>query len=322
MGATNDLRLSAFQLGTNNYSLILVADTLRFRRVDNAFTTGYGIFNPGEPTLPADVTLQLIDASNNVVATANTKANGAYLFLGVGNGNYTIQVDTNDPNIPSGEVLSTPNNLAVNVAGSNINDQNFGFNQAMANNPNIILVKRITAVNSTQYTDLIDGVDDINSPNYVPAPFDADDNQPNWPGNYLQGRLNGGVIVPGDEIEYTIYFLSTGDTTALNVLLCDRLPQNTTFIPDTFNGGDPGADRGILLSYDGTSNALTGIQDGDAGQHFPAGIEPTDVYSNINCGGFNTNGAVVVDLGDVPNSTNPGSPSDSYGFFRFRARVN
>lgn len=279
-------------------------------------------FNSGEPTLPADVTLQLIDASNNVVATANTTPNGEYVFLGVGNGNYTIQVDTNDPNIPSGEVLSTPNDLAVNVAGSNITDQNFGFIPALANNPNIILVKRITAVNSTQYTDLIDGVDDINSPNYVPAPFDADDNHPNWPANYLQGRLNGGVIVPGDEIEYTIYFLSTGDTTALNVLLCDRLPQNTTFIPDTFNGGVPGADRGILLSYNGTSTALTGIQDGDAGQYFPPGIEPTDVYSNINCGGFNTNGAVVVDLGDVPNSTNPGDPSDSYGFFRFRVRVN
>ncbi|MBE9201190.1 MULTISPECIES: SdrD B-like domain-containing protein [unclassified Nodularia (in: cyanobacteria)] len=280
------------------------------------------ILNNGEPNLPADVTLQLIDATNNVVATANTKANGEYVFLGVGNGNYTIRVDTNDPNIPNGQILGTANNLPINVAGNNITEQNFGFNQPLANNPNIILVKRITAVNSTQYTDLIDGVDDINSPNYVPAPYDADDNQPNWPANYLQGRLNGGNIVPGDELEYTIYFLSTGDTTALNVLMCDRLPQNTTFIPTAFNSIDPGTDKGILLSYDSNLVALTGIQDIDNGQYFPVGIEPTDVYPNINCGGSNTNGAIVVNLGNVPNSTSSGDPTNSYGFIRFRVRVN
>ncbi|MEA5580399.1 SdrD B-like domain-containing protein [Nodularia harveyana UHCC-0300] len=276
-------------------------------------------FNNGEPTLPPDVTLQLIDSSNNVVATANTNANGAYIFLGVGSGNYTIQVDTNDPNIPTGDALSTPNNLAVTVAGNPITDQNFGFNPALANNPNIVLVKRITAINSTQYTDLIDGVDDINSPNYVPTAFAPDDNNPNWPANYLQGLLNGGNIFSGDELEYTIYFLSVGDTTALNVLMCDRLPPNTTFIPDAF-GQSP--DTGILLSYDGNSTPFTGIQDGDNGQYFPVGIEPTGVYPNINCGGPNINGAVVVNLGNVPNSISQGDPTTSYGFVRFRVRVN
>ncbi|MDB9376137.1 SdrD B-like domain-containing protein [Nodularia sphaerocarpa] len=279
------------------------------------------ILNNGEPTLPANVTLQLIDASNNVIASANTDANGEYSFLGIANGNYTIKVDTNDPNIPTGQILGTANNLPINVSG-NITGQNFGFNQAIANNPNIILVKRITAINSISYTDLIDGVDDINSPNYVPAPYDADDNHPNWPANYLQGRLNGGNIVPGDELEYTIYFLSTGDTTALNVLMCDRLPQNTTFIPTAFNSIAPGADKGILLSYDSNSLALTGIQDTDNGQYFPIGIEATDVYPNINCGGSNTNGAIVVNLGNVPNSTISGDPTNSYGFIRFRVRVN
>ena len=281
-----------------------------------------GIFNTGEQTLPANITVQLIDSNNTVIASANTNANGEYSFIGIANGNYTIQVDTNDPNIPTGQTLGTANNLPINVSGNNITGQNFGFNQAIANNPNIILVKRITAINSTSYTDLIDGVDDINSPNYVPAPFDADDNHPHWPADYLQGRLNGGKIVPGDELEYTIYFLSTGDTTASNVLICDRLPQNTTFIPTAFNSIAPGADKGIILSYDSNLVALTGIQDSDNGQYFPPGIEPTDVYPNINCGGSNTNGAIVVNLGDVPNSTSSGDPTNSYGFIRFRVRVN
>jgi uncharacterized repeat protein (TIGR01451 family) len=280
-----------------------------------------GNFDNSEPTLPANISVRLINASNTVIATANTGSNGEYLFTGVPSGNYTIQVDTNDPDIPTGHTLSTANNLAVNLSGSPVTNQNFGFNQPVASNPNIILVKRITAVNSTRYTDIIDGVNDINSPNYVPAPHDADDNHPNWPVNYLQGRLNGGTVLPEDELEYTIYFLSTGDSTAPNVLMCDRLPQNTTFIPTAFNNGLPGADKGILLSYNGDNIPLTNIADGDAGQYFPPGVEPTTVYPNIDCGGVNHSGVVVVNLGDVPPATSPGTPSDSYGFIRFWAKI-
>ncbi|WP_414542201.1 SdrD B-like domain-containing protein [Nostoc sp. CCY0012] len=278
-------------------------------------------FNNGEPTLPANISVRLINASNTVIATANTGSNGEYLFTGIPNGNYTIQVDTNDPDIPNGHTLTTANNLAVNLSGTPVTNQNFGFNQPVASNPNIILVKRITALNSTRYTDLIDGVNDINSPHYVPAPHDADDNHPNWFANYLQGRLNGGTVLPEDELEYTIYFLSTGDSTAPNVLMCDRLPQNTTFIPTAFNNGLLGADKGILLSYNGDNIPLTNIADGDGGQYFPPGVEPTTVYPNIDCGGVNHSGVVVVNLGDVPPATSPGTPSDSYGFIRFWAKI-
>ena len=199
---------------------------------------------------------------------------------------------------------------------------------SVANNPNVLLVKRITAVNQVNYTDLVDGVNDTNSPNYVAAPRDADDNNSNWSTGYLQGRINGGKVRPGDELEYTIYFLSAGKATAPTVLMCDRVPDNTTFISTAFNsspaqatGGISGADRSIVLSYNGSTVSLTSAQDGDAGQYFPAGVDPKTVYPKIDCGGANTNGAVVVNLGNLPNATGSGTPIGSYGYIRFRSRM-
>ncbi|MDJ0676339.1 MAG: hypothetical protein QNJ36_13290 [Calothrix sp. MO_167.B42] len=189
--------------------------------------------------------------------------------------------------------------------------------------PTMVLVKRITAINTTQYTDVLDGVDDSNSPNYVPSPHDIDDNNSNWLSNYLQGRINAGEVSPGDEVEYTIYFLSAGFNTANNVLMCDFVPTNTTFISTTF-----GTDKGIFLSYNGSTVSLTNTQDGDAGQYFPPGVEPSTVYPNIDCDGdpnintANTNGAVVVNLGNLPHATAPGAPANSYGFVRFRAKID
>ena len=189
--------------------------------------------------------------------------------------------------------------------------------------PIMLLVKRITAINTTQYTDVLDGVDDSNSLNYVPSPHDTDDNNSNWLTNYLQGRINADEVSPGNEVEYTIYFLSAGFNTANNVLMCDFIPTNTTFISTTF-----GRDKGIFLSHNGSTVSLTNTQDGDAGQYFPPGVEPSTVYPNIDCDGdpntntANSNGAVVVNLGNLPHATAPGTPVNSYGFVRFRAKID
>ncbi|NJR18697.1 MAG: hypothetical protein HC785_25290 [Calothrix sp. CSU_2_0] len=198
----------------------------------------------------------------------------------------------------------------------------------VASNPNVLLVKRITAVNATNYTEIIDGVNDANSSNYVPSPFDAHDNNPNWAANYLQGRLNGGNVRPGDEIEYSIYYLSTGDTTANNVMICDRVPENATFIPTAFNNfptknidGLPGADRGIIWQNNGATESLTNSNDGDTAEYLSPGIDPTIQYPGIKCDGSNTNGVVVVKLGNLPNAIAPGTPINSHGFIRFRGRV-
>lgn len=115
---------------------------------------------------------------------------------------------------------------------------------------------------------------------------------------------------------------------AKKVLFCDRVPENVTFIPIGKPGdpkqastGLPGSDRGIVVKYNGTDQTLTNVKDGDIGQYFPAGTDPSITYPGIDCGGSNTNGAVVVDLGLLPNATDKGDPVGSYGFVRFRGRV-
>ncbi len=294
-------------------------------------------FDTNEPRLPKDITVTLYNDANdnNViddgeeVATTTTDDNGDYIFDEVPDGDYKIKVDTTDTDIPSGNTLGTPNDLAVTVSGSAVTNQNFGFDKTVANNPIVLLVKRITAINQTLYTSFVDGVDngDPQSSNYVPAPKDAEDNNPNWIANFLQGEIAGVKVQPNDEIEYTIYYLSAGDSEAKNVLFCDRIPENVTFIPNSFNnearatGGLQNANRGILWLKDGNTESLTNNRDGDFGQYFPPRIEPSSVYPNIDCDGPNINGAVVVDLSDLPNATEPGIPNTSYGFVRFRGRV-
>ncbi|MEA5598747.1 hypothetical protein [Rivularia sp. UHCC 0363] len=200
---------------------------------------------------------------------------------------------------------------------------------AITNNPKILLVKRITAINGdrnknpnpNENTPLNQFVDDTVSTHK------DDDNHPYWANNYLIGAINGGKVKPNDELEYTIYYLSAGSTPAKNVLFCDRVPENVTFIPNSFNnqaqatGGLQSADRGILWLKNGLTESLTNVADGDVAQYFPPSTEPSTIYPNIDCGGLNTNGAVVVDLKDLPSATGSGEPNTSYGLVRFRGRV-
>ncbi len=183
--------------------------------------------------------------------------------------------------------------------------------------PKVVLVKRITRINTTDITTVVDD------------PNTTDDNNANWASStFLQGAIDGGKVNPGDELEYTIYFLSAGNSPANTVWLCDRVPDNVTFVPTAFNGfatkaagGLPNSDRGIQWLYNGQTESLTNVSDGDTAQYFPPGNDPTAVYPTVNCGGANTNGAIVVNLSNLPNATSPGTPTNSYGFVRFRGRV-
>ncbi|MGC1307548.1 MAG: hypothetical protein WA885_09985 [Phormidesmis sp.] len=219
----------------------------------------------------------------------------------------------------------------------------------VANNPNVRLVKRIIAINRglANEQSFEASFVDVGTPN-------DDDNAVNWPGppiaatvgsgmveSYISGIANGAVssqeVSPGDVLEYTIPFLSDGNAAARDVLVCDRIPTNTTFVADAYNSSVPAAvgdQRGILVSIGGTNTTLTNVNDGDeipnsggndngiGGYYFPAGIEPSSTFPGLNCGGSNSNGAIVVDLSDIPNATSDGIPNNSYGYIRFRAVVN
>jgi uncharacterized repeat protein (TIGR01451 family) len=203
----------------------------------------------------------------------------------------------------------------------------------ISGSPNVLLVKRITAVNGSTTTN---GGDNLaNYINEAANPYDDNTIEPSlapkpptyptpdtnkWlnPSTFLVGGINGGAVQPNDILEYTIYFLSTGSQPAKNVRFCDRVPDNTTFVATAFSSSP---DRGIALNQGGTINNLTNVPDSDVAQYFPPGVDPATIYPGINCGGANTNGAVVVELGDLPNAISQGSPSGSYGFVRFWGKV-
>jgi len=189
--------------------------------------------------------------------------------------------------------------------------------------PHVRLVKRVTALNGAPIATLIDSPTD---PNDDPAIL--------WPVNYLQGATAVNNARPGDVVDYTIYYLSDGAGTkdAGTTLICDRVPLENTFVPTAFNsltpsdGGLPGADSGIALAIGSTTPTayLSNANDSpDRGRYYV----PNDLTAPGACGG-NPNGAVTVsitrvpDLPTLPRATAPGTPSTSYGFIRFRARVS
>ncbi|MEO1400354.1 MAG: DUF11 domain-containing protein [Cyanobacteria bacterium J06635_1] len=219
----------------------------------------------------------------------------------------------------------------------------------VATNPNMLLVKRITALNGDTTTsggdDLSLYLDEASNPyddnditladpvNSTDPPKDTDQ----WPNitTHLIGGINGGDVMPNDEIEYTIYYLSAGDVDAQDVLICDYVPEFTRFIPTPFNGLTPqasggltGADLGVEVLRNGLSAYYTGADDGDSAIYYAPGVDPAGDFPGIDCegdgvaGNANPNGAIVVNLGDITNaSAATNVETESYGYVRFRARV-
>ena len=260
----------------------------------------------------------------------------------------TFEVEAEIDEGLTGKIKNTAKVTVPPVVNDPNTDNNEDDDENLIGLPNVLLVKRITAINGGTQTvngnsDLAGYVDETDNPyddNVITLADPVDDDDPkkdteNWPDDnsngqpdeFLIGGVFGGKVKPDDELEYTVYFLSSGDDTAKQVLFCDRIPENVSFIPNSFNnvtqatGGLGTANRGIMWLKDGVERSLTNDKDGDAAQYFPAGVEPSTVYPQIKCDGTNTNGAVVVNLGNLPNATDPGEPNTSYGYIRFRGKV-
>jgi uncharacterized repeat protein (TIGR01451 family) len=247
--------------------------------------------------------------------------------------------------IPTSPVATIPTTILPNMpapyflGGASGTEEPFG-GCSQVSDPNVLLVKRITGINGGTNTVMGDSlaayIDELTNPyddNTITIPNKALPTDPpkdtdKWPDptTTLIGGINGGNIRPGDEMEYTIYFLSAGLGEAKNVLFCDRVPTNVSFIPTAFNSSTPatgglGADRGILSLINGATSSYTNIADGDTARYFAPGVDPTSIYANVKCGGPNDNGAIVVNLGNLPNATVPGTPAGAFGFVRFKGRV-
>ena len=174
--------------------------------------------------------------------------------------------------------------------------------------PNLRLVKRIT--NITRGGVSLSGVD---FGAVVDDPDDDDDNAAGFSQIPLVGLLSLGADTPlqsGDEIEYTIYFLSDGQGPAQDVQFCDPIPDGTTFASDSFGG-----DIGIQVNQAGTVTTRTNASDTDSGT-FSSALAPLPT-GNSCPNQTNANGAVTVDLGNILADTGA-----NFGFVRFRTQVN
>jgi uncharacterized repeat protein (TIGR01451 family) len=181
---------------------------------------------------------------------------------------------------------------------------------------NVLLVKRITAINGTTYSDL------------VKTSATSNDNDPNWPTDYIKGKIDAGNVKPNDEIEYTIYYLNTGNVAASRLKICDRLNKNLIFQTQFDAANIATVGKGIeLTSGSGVVEYLTNISDTDKGSFSMT----SPVQTDCNLGANQTNAAnlsdnvVVVNVATpsnlLPGTIDRGNPNNAYGYVRFKVKL-
>ncbi|MEO1509858.1 MAG: DUF11 domain-containing protein [Cyanobacteria bacterium J06633_23] len=244
-----------------------------------------------------------VDAADILLASQNTATTpnaGTFDYSFPAVGAFVLDVDS--ASLPPDNSVFTTDNLEAADFGSSVGivDANNDFGHFT--DSSLAIVKRITAVNNLRITSVVDN------------PSDDNDNHPHWPGTGFSTFLAGATeysVEPGDDVEYTIYYLATGNFPVTNVLLCDRIPTGATYIPESM----------VLFTSSVTSNLTDTNTDGDGGEYLSVG-DPTV----LPCTESDTGGTVVVNLApsptQLPNATGPGTPTNAYGFIRFRVTVD
>jgi uncharacterized repeat protein (TIGR01451 family) len=188
----------------------------------------------------------------------------------------------------------------------------------------VLLVKRITSVQ--RGTPAIEQL----PLSYIDLTNDANDNAIGWPtqtatakkepiatpdtssfSTLLQGIVITNIVQPKDTVEYRIYFLSSGTEDAQKVSLCDFIPANSSYVSGSTQ----------MVIGNGAPNPIsdvTGGTDTDGG-FYPNG---SPSYPAACTGTNNSTGAVLVNIGNVLQSTGMGAPLNSYGYIRFSTKVN
>ena len=276
-------------------------------------------------TTQTKVNAVLVDATTGValLASVPVAADGSYSFTGVPpSTNVKIVLSatavavgaTPTPSVPTGWVASSPQSTAAFNTGllpitSTTNDIDFGIRQKAK----LVMLKRITAINGAT-TNPNDGTvlngtttDTFNT------------GVSNWPTNFLKGTTNAGKVKPNDTIEYTVYFLNNQGTDATTVKMCDPIRGGQDYVPSTIK----------LQLGNGAATAQTDAADSiDSAHSYPAGNTPT----NCNAAAATSTGAdsggiaigipnVDAPLPAIPGATGVGTPTQSYGLFRFTTKV-
>jgi uncharacterized repeat protein (TIGR01451 family) len=221
--------------------------------------------------------------------------------------NATVSPTMSGPITNVATISAPPTVSDLNSTNNSAQDTDLVTNVVPSGKADLILVKRITAINTTNIATTFN---DLSS---------TDDNHPNWPlpidntsgmSSFVAGNINS-MVLPGDIVEYTIYFLDNGTSDATQVSLCDFIPKNSTYLNDSLSLAT-GSGNPVLISD------FAGGVDIDGGFYPNISTFPRSCNTGVDKG----NGAIVVNVGTVTKSTGSGTPPSSYGFIRFRAQVN
>ncbi|HVK69985.1 MAG TPA: DUF3344 domain-containing protein, partial [Polyangium sp.] len=141
--------------------------------------------------------------------------------------------------------------------------------------------------------------------------------------------LNGGVVDPGDELEYTLVVTNSGDDSSKDTILTDKLPAEVTYVPGTLeivSGPNMGAKTDAAADdqgeFDAGSSTVTvrlgaganGTVGGslNVGQstsvRFRVTVNPGVGGSILNQGVINASGTQGAPAEDTPTDGNGGDP--------------
>jgi uncharacterized repeat protein (TIGR01451 family)/fimbrial isopeptide formation D2 family protein len=310
---------ASYSLTVNNIGIAPTTGTIT---ISDTLPTGLTIPDGSITITGTDAPNWTCTASNNVITCISTtviaaNGNSTFNLTGIQVGATAVGSVTNTATVSGGGETNTANDSASDLATIN------GVSQ-----PNVFLVKRITAINGTPLNVYKDDTDNT-------ALHAADDNNVNWPtplntntalgdttiSTFLRGAIDGGKVKPGDTIEYTIYFLNAGGSNANNVRVCDRIIDSQKIL-----SGSPV----LLQKNSATPTILTSSADTDRATFYPSSSDPAITKCNFTGTPTIDNGAIVVDVTGatgspawttLPGSTGAGT-TDTYGFVRFTTKVN
>jgi hypothetical protein len=195
--------------------------------------------------------------------------------------------------IPTGWLPTSPTDTGTFNSGYVPLVKDFGIRQKAK----LVIVKRITKINGFT-TNPNDNTD------LTVVTADTFNNVGNWPVNYLVGRIDAGKVQPNDTIEYTIYFLNNQGGNATSVKICDPIRGAQDYVANTLQLKL--GNKGAISLADSTSTYGANAAPGDCNAVAVSSTAP---------------GVAVNITGGVSGATAIGTPTTSYGLFRFTTRV-
>ncbi|MBN1428633.1 MAG: hypothetical protein JXB07_09610 [Anaerolineae bacterium] len=118
-----------------------------------------------EPVIPNVRVRLFYDANNNnmvddgeaeVAYVDTNSASPNYTFSNLRNGNYVVQVDVLDTDIPTGYTVTTPEEREADISGANITGLDFGFAPALSLTKRLDTASSVLEEETVQFTILLD----------------------------------------------------------------------------------------------------------------------------------------------------------------------